>query len=79
VWESLGESDLSAELEELCELSIPALVVHGRHDPIPVDAAAYVADCLCAHLEVLEDAGHVPHVEEFDAFVSVLDQFLPRA
>lgn len=78
VWESLGALDLSAELEELCELSIPALVIHGRHDPIPMDAAEEVADCLCAQLELLDDAGHVPYVEEFDAFVSALDAFLPQ-
>ena len=80
VWESVAATDLRAELDELAELCIPALVIHGRHDPIPLDAAERVADLLCdARLEVLESSGHVPHVEEFDTFVSLLDDFLPKA
>ena len=77
VWNSLRGVDLASELEELCELSIPALVIHGRHDPIPLDSAQDVADWLCADLELLDDAGHVPHVEEFDRFHRLLDDFLP--
>jgi proline iminopeptidase len=79
VWESVGSSDLRAELDELAELCIPALVVHGRHDPIPFDTAEQVAHWLCdARIEVFEDSGHVPHVEEFETFVRVLDAFLPK-
>lgn len=80
VWESVGASDLRAELDELRELCIPALIVHGRHDPIPLHTAEQVAHWLCdARIEVLEASGHVPHVEEFEAFVRILDSFLPRA
>ncbi len=80
VWESVTATDLRAELDELAELCIPALVIHGRHDPIPLEAAERVADLLCdARLEVLERSGHVPHIEEFDAFVGLLDEFLPKA
>ena len=79
VWESVAQSDLRTELTELCELSIPALVLHGRHDPIPLETAEHVAGCLGARLEVFEDAGHVPYVEEFEDFVAVLDGFLPKA
>ncbi len=78
VWDSLHHEDLSTELTELCALSLPALVIHGRHDPIPLDAAEEIAQCLDARLEVFEDSGHVPHVEDFDAFRSTLDGFLPR-
>jgi len=79
VWESIASSDLRPEFDELRELCIPTLIVHGRHDPIPLDAAERIAHWLCdARLEVLEDSGHVPHVEEFEAFVRVLDEFLPR-
>jgi len=78
VWESVSQSDLRDELDELSDLCIPALVVHGRHDPIPLETAESIAQLLCAaELEVLEDAGHVPHVEEFDAFFKALDEFLP--
>ncbi len=79
VWESVAQSDLRTELTELCELSIPALVIHGRHDPIPLETAATVASCLNARLEVFEDSGHVPYVEDFEEFVTVLDSFLPRS
>jgi proline iminopeptidase len=79
VWESVAQSDLRTELTELCDLSIPALVVHGRHDPIPLETAEHVAGCLGARLEVFEEAGHVPYVEDFEEFVAVLDGFLPKA
>ena len=79
VWESVTGSDLRTELTELCELSIPALVIHGRHDPIPLETAQTVASCLNARLEVFEDSGHVPYVEDFEDFVAVLDSFLPRS
>lgn len=80
VWESVAATDLRAELDELAELCIPALVLHGRHDAIPLEAAERVAELLCdARLEVLEQSGHVPHVEEFETFRRVLDDFLPKA
>jgi proline iminopeptidase len=79
VWKSIATSDLRPEFDELRELCIPTLIIHGRHDPIPLDAAERIAHWLCdARLEVLEDSGHVPHVEEFEAFVRVLDEFLPK-
>lgn len=79
VWNSIGASDLSTELVELSELCVPALVVHGRHDPIPLETAEHVAELLCAaKLEVLDDVGHVPQVEDFDSFVRILDEFLPK-
>ena len=79
VWDSVAASDLGTELDELGELCVPALVVHGRHDPIPLETAEHVADLLCsAKLEILDDVGHVPHVEDFDAFVRILDEFLPK-
>ncbi len=76
VWRSLGDYDLSAELERL---SLPALVAHGRHDPIPLPSAEDTARRLRAPLVVFEASGHVPYVEETDRFVAVLDAFLPRA
>lgn len=79
VWDSVVASDLGTELDELGELCVPALVIHGRHDPIPLETAEHVADLLCAaELEILNDVGHVPHIEDFDAFVRILDEFLPR-
>jgi proline iminopeptidase len=74
----VSQTDLRNELTELCELSIPSLVIHGRHDPIPLETAEQVAGCLGASLEVFEESGHVPYVEDFEEFVQVLDGFLPK-
>jgi proline iminopeptidase len=74
VWRSLANYDIT---DDLRRLELPALVVHGRHDPIPLAAAQRIAILLDARLEILENSGHMPFVEEFDRFVSVLDEFLP--
>ena len=74
VWSSLGEYDIRAGLRAL---RIPAVVLHGEDDPIPLESARVTAQCLGAELHVLEACGHVPYVESFDAFVRVLDGFLP--
>jgi proline iminopeptidase len=76
VWRSLGAYDLTADLERL---SVPALVAHGRDDPIPLASAEDTARRLQATLAVFERSGHVPYVEETDRFVALLDGFLPRA
>jgi proline iminopeptidase len=79
VWESIASTDLRPVFDELRELCIPTLVIHGRHDPISVETAERLAHWMCdARLQVLEDSGHVPHVEEFEAFVQALDDFLPK-
>ncbi len=75
VWESLGEYDLH---DRLRTLSVPALVAHGRHDPIPLSASERTAELLHAPLHIFEHSGHVPHVEEHARFVEVLNDFLPR-
>jgi proline iminopeptidase len=75
VWKSLGPYDLT---DQLSRLRIPALVMHGRHDPIPVQSAEHTANLLGARLEIFEQSGHVPYVEEFDRFVAVADEFLPK-
>jgi proline iminopeptidase len=76
-WESLGDYDLRPRLESLH--GIPSLLLHGAADPIPLTASEETARRLGAELEVLERCGHCPHVERPDAFVALLDRFLPRA
>lgn len=75
VWHSLRDYDIR---DRVAALSVPAMVLHGRHDPIPLSSARETAELLGAELEVFEHSGHVPYVEEYDRFVSVLDAFLPR-
>lgn len=74
VWDSLGNYDLH---DALHRLRIPAIVVAGRDDPIPLDAAEETARSLDAELTVFGASGHCPHVEETERFVRVLDAWLP--
>jgi proline iminopeptidase len=51
-------------LPALGELDVPALVLHGEHDFIPLAAAAHIAEALPrARLVVLERCGHFPFLE----------------
>ena len=74
VWESLGEFDL---VPRLGAVRCPALVVHGRHDPIPLASSEAAAGAMPdARLVVLEDCGHVPYVEQPEALFEAIEQFL---
>jgi len=76
VWESLGDFDLIAKLPRV---RVPALVVHGREDPIPLASSEEGARALGAELVVLERCGHVPYVEQPDALLAAVGRFLQRA
>ncbi len=73
VWESLGRYDLGQKLRAV---RVPALVVHGRQDPIPLASAEAAADALAARFVALDDCGHVPYVEQPDALFSAIRAFL---
>ncbi len=77
VWESLGDFDLLQRVEQV---EIPVLILHGRHDPIPLEASEALADALPdARLVVLEHSGHVPYVEEPDTLFREIERFLETA
>jgi proline iminopeptidase len=76
VWESLGDFDL---IGELAAVRCPALIVHGRDDPVPIASSRAAADALHAELVVLDACGHVPYVEARAELFSVLRSFLLRA
>ncbi|HET9513617.1 MAG TPA: alpha/beta hydrolase [Gemmatimonadales bacterium] len=76
VWESLGDFDLRPRLPQI---GVPAVVLHGDDDPIPLEASRILAQGLAAPLHVLPDCGHVPYVEAPDRLVELLDPFLPSA
>jgi proline iminopeptidase len=76
VWDSLGAFDLRPRL---AALAVPALVVHGEDDPIPIETAETLAAMLRAPLHRIPDCGHVPYVEAPEAFEAALDRFLPRS
>jgi len=74
VWQSLGNYDLRPRLPELA--GIPALVLHGEADPIPIDVARRAAELLGAEFHPVPRCGHVPYVEAFDTFRTVVGGFL---
>lgn len=73
IWYSLGDFDL---IPSLSELRIPAFVVHGRQDPIPLASSQATASALGASCIVLEDCGHVPYVEQPDQLFPPLLAYL---
>lgn len=76
VWDSLGpDFDLRPDLRKL---QLPAIVLHGDDDPIPVETARATAEALDAEFVLLPDCGHVPYVEAPEEFTAALDRFLPR-
>jgi len=74
-WRSLGDYDLRPGLESL--RGIPSVLLHGADDPIPRHASEETARRLGATLHLIDRCGHCPHVEQPDAFVRLLDRFLP--
>lgn len=73
VWASLGDFDL---VPRLSRLRIPAIVVHGRQDPIPLASSEAGARALGAEFVVIEQCGHVPYVEQPAALFSALAPFV---
>jgi len=77
IWRSLGDFDVLRRLEHL--RAVRALVVHGWHDPIPVESSYSCARALRARFVVLEASGHVAHVEQPRTLFNVIEQFLAEA
>ncbi len=75
VWRSLESYDMA---NHVTDSHIPAIVIHGRHDPIPLDSSRQIASMLGCALEIFENSGHLPFVEEAEHFIEVLDEFLPK-
>jgi proline iminopeptidase len=73
VWESLGRYDLCQPLRAV---RVPALVVHGDADPIPMASARAAAEALGARFVPLADCGHVPYVEQPEALFGAITRFL---
>ena len=75
VWESLGDYDLLAP-GQLDSIQLPVFIAHGRQDPIPLASSEAAAAALGAELVVIENAGHVPYVEQPDTLFPPLRAFL---
>jgi proline iminopeptidase len=74
-WESLGDFDLIPALQTV---RLPALVVHGRQDPIPLSSAQACAAALGAEGVWLDECGHVPYVEQPEQLFAAIEGFLAR-
>jgi proline iminopeptidase len=75
VWESLGQYNLLAP-GQLDSIVVPTLIVHGRQDPIPLASSEAAAHAMGATLVVIENAGHVPYVEQPQALFTAMRDFL---
>jgi len=75
VWESLGDYDLVAD-GTLERTAVPALILHGRQDPIPLASSQAAAAAMDAKLAIIEDCGHVPYVEQPEALFSAIGAYL---
>jgi proline iminopeptidase len=73
VWESLGDFDVASRLKGV---RVPAIFLHGRQDPIPLESSELGAAAMDALLVVIEGSGHVPYVEQPAALFAAIDQFL---
>lgn len=73
IWQSLGDYDI---LPALSTLRLPAFLVHGKEDPIPLASSQAAARALGTECIVLHDCGHVPYVEQPDQLFPPLLAFL---
>jgi proline iminopeptidase len=78
VWESLGDFDLLAP-GQLDSVHLPTLIIHGRQDPIPLASSEAAAEAMNAELVVVDDAGHVPYVEQPETLFAAVRKFLDGA
>jgi pimeloyl-ACP methyl ester carboxylesterase len=71
---SLGDWDLRPQLRSL---RIPTLVIHGSHEPIPVEAAREWAESIPGSvLKIVENSGHFPYAEQPGPYFAAVMQFL---
>ncbi len=78
IWDSLGDFDLT-QPGMLDSVHVPALITHGRQDPIPVESSQAAAAALQARLVILEDCGHVPYVEQPTPLFQAVESFLTES
>jgi L-proline amide hydrolase len=65
--------------DRLAEVDVPVLLVSGEHDEVRPDVVASMHERLRDSEWVLfEDSSHMPHLEEPERFLSVVEAFLER-
>lgn len=75
LWVSMSSQDWRALLPKI---DVPFLVTQGgRSACYPTDVWRYIADhAPDARVEIFEESGHSPHIEEVDRFNRVVDAFV---
>lgn len=64
-------------LDRLSKISCPTLVIHGEVDPMPLEFSRLLADRIPgAQLAVISGGSHFPFIEDRDAFMVVVREFL---
>lgn len=65
--------------DDLPGLDVPTLILHGRHDPLPVEMAHALGDSLPdARVVILRDSGHFPFAEEPGRVMEEIRAFVTR-
>ncbi len=63
--------------EKLSAISCPTLIIHGKADTVPVEAAQRIHECIRgSKLVILQKSGHFPYIESPDEFVKTITDFL---
>ena len=70
--------DIQIPMEKLAEVTVPTLLVGGRHDPLvkPETMEEYARHIPGAQAKIFEGAGHSPYFEIPDAFNAFISSFL---
>jgi pimeloyl-ACP methyl ester carboxylesterase len=78
LWEFTLASQPTGLSDRLNELTLPVLVITGDHDRIvpTKDSVRLASELPNATLEVISNAGHVPHEEQPQRFLEVVTRFL---
>jgi proline-specific peptidase len=64
-------------MDRLSEISCPTLVIHGEVDPIPLEFSRTLADRIPgAELAIIPGGSHFPFIEDRDAFMLAVREFL---
>jgi proline iminopeptidase len=63
----------------LARVRCPTLVVHGEHDPIPLESSRFIADQIPgAELTVIEGGSHYAFLDRPEQFAAAVEPFLAR-
>jgi hypothetical protein len=73
---TIRDWDISDRLDEI---SVPTLIISGRHDELPPSLAEAIhRHVRGSELVIFEDASHMVHLEEPEQFLKSVEEFLTR-